>query len=319
MFNRLMVILITIMLVIIMATGCNKRTESQYDTNIPQQKVGETKLVSMYTEKVQPSVANKPSEDNNKIPPKKPNVTEREISEQKTTVVDTSGYNLKYSWSIVRKKDHLPPAFEKKEAELANKYKAIYLGDTTKKAIYLTFDEGYENGYTAKILDTLKENNVKAAFFITMPYLKNEYVLVDRMVKEGHTVGNHTVHHPSMPEITDDKKLEDEMLVLDALFKEKTGKQMQYLRPPKGEYSERTLEISKNLGYRNVFWSFAYEDWDVNKQKGSENAYKMVSNNIHNGAVILLHAVSKDNAEALDQIIKDLMVQGYIFQTLDEL
>jgi peptidoglycan-N-acetylmuramic acid deacetylase len=314
-----MTVLITVMLIIPMVTGCNKKIENQYNTSTPQQKVVETKAAPTYTEKVQPSAANKPSEENNKISEKKPDVKKSEISEQKTTISDISGYNYKYSWSFVRKKDHLPPAFEKKEAELANKYKAIYLGDITKKVIYLTFDEGYENGFTPKILDTLKENNVKAAFFITMPYLKNEYDLVDRMVKEGHTVGNHTVHHPSMPEITDDKKLEDEMLVLDALFKEKTGKQMQYLRPPKGEYSERTLKISKDLGYRNVFWSLAYADWDVNKQKGPDNAYNMVKNNIHNGAVILLHAVSKDNAEALDQIIKDLKAQGYAFETLDQL
>jgi peptidoglycan-N-acetylmuramic acid deacetylase len=232
---------------------------------------------------------------------------------------NTSLSNSKYAWSFVRKKDHLPPAFESSQAQLADKYNAIYLGDTTKKVIYLTFDEGYENGYTPKILDTLKENKVKAAFFITMPYLKNQYDLVDRMVKEGHTVGNHTVNHPSMPEVTDNKELEDEMLVLDSLFKEKTGQQMKYLRPPKGEYSERTLKISKDLGYRNVFWSFAYADWDINNQKGADNAYRMVMDNIHNGAVILLHAVSKDNAEALDRIIKDLKAQGYTFGSLDNL
>ena len=227
--------------------------------------------------------------------------------------------NRKYSWSFVRKKDHLPPALEKQQVDLAQKYNAIYLGDTSKKVIYLTFDEGYENGYTSKILDTLKENNVKAAFFITMPYLKNQFDLVDRMVKEGHTVGNHTVNHPSMPEVTDDKKLEQELLELDMLFRERTGTDMKYLRPPKGEYSERTLKISQELGYRNVFWSIAYADWDVNKQKGTEYAHKIVVDNIHNGAVLLLHAVSKDNAEALESIIKALKAQGYTFGTLDDL
>lgn len=227
--------------------------------------------------------------------------------------------NKRLCWSIVRKKDHLPPAISSEQFELVKKYNAIYMGDTNLKTIYLTFDEGYENGYTPKILDVLKANDVKAAFFITMPYLLKESSLVDRMIKEGHIVGNHTNHHPSMPDITDDKKLEDEMLSLDMAFKEKTGVDMKYLRPPKGEYSERTLSISKDLGYRNVFWSFAYADWDTKNQKGTEYTYKIVMDNIHNGAVLLLHAVSKDNTEALDRIIKDIKQQGYRFGTLDEI
>ncbi len=243
----------------------------------------------------------------------------RENVKSSTTKSSNIGFNQKFSWSVVRKKDHLPPGVERKQVELAGKYNAIYLGDTSKKIIYLTFDEGYENGYTPKILDTLKENNVKAAFFITMPYLKKHFDLVDRMVKEGHIVGNHTVNHPSMPDVGDDSKLEKEMLDLDLLFREKTGRTMKYLRPPKGEFSERTLKISKELGYRNVFWSFAYDDWYVDKQRGAEYARKIVGGNIHNGAVLLLHAVSKDNAEALDMIITDLRSQGYEFGTLDEI
>lgn len=229
------------------------------------------------------------------------------------------GYNQKLSWSVVRSKNHLLPGFESKRAGLADKYNAIYLGDKSIKRVYLTFDEGYENGYTPKILDTLKQHNVKAAFFITMPYLKKHYDLVDRMVKEGHIVGNHTVNHPSLPEVTSDDKLEQELLGLDMAFKEKTGIDMKYLRPPKGEFSERTLKISKELGYRNVFWSFAYDDWYVDKQRGAEYARKIVGDNIHNGAVLLLHAVSKDNAEAIGTIITDLKSQGYEFGTLDEI
>lgn len=297
MFKRLIVIVVTIVL-IIPIVGCRERDKNGNNTISQKQNSEEENAEYDHNGNVQPS--------GNEI-------------EQQTTSAEYLGYNTKCYWSFVRKKDHLPPAFEKKEVELADKYKAIYLGDITKKIIYLTFDEGYENGYTSQILNVLKENNVKAAFFITMPYLKSQYELVDRMVKEGHTVGNHTVHHPSMPEVTDDKKLEDEMLGLDSLFKEKTGKQMKYLRPPKGEYSERTLKISKNVGYRNVFWSFAYADWNVNEQKGPDYAYKITVDNIHNGAVILLHAVSKDNAEALDRIIKDLKAQGYTFGTLDNL
>ena len=227
--------------------------------------------------------------------------------------------NTKYSWYFNRRSDHLPPTTGAKLNELAGKYNAIYLGDTSRKVVYLTFDEGYENGYTPKILDILKKNNVKAAFFITMPYLKNQYKLVERMTNEGHIVGNHTVSHPSLPEILDDQKLKNEIEELSKAYKEKTGKEMKYLRPPKGEFSEKTLKMSSDLGYRNVFWSFAYADWDVNNQKGADYAHNMVMDNVHNGGVFLLHAVSKSNTEALDRIIRDLKAQGYSFETLDEI
>jgi peptidoglycan-N-acetylmuramic acid deacetylase len=223
----------------------------------------------------------------------------------------------KFGWSFVRNKNNKQPRFESAQSMLGDKYNCIYIGNSDKKSLYLTFDEGYENGYTSKILDVLKDNNVKAAFFITKPYLDSQPELVKRMVNEGHIVGNHTVHHPSMPDVKDDSKLEEELLGLDRAFHDFIGKPMKYLRPPKGEYDERTLRLSSNLDYTNVFWSMAYVDWDVNNQKGVANAMKMVSDNLHNGAVILLHAVSKDNAEALDSIIKDALSKGYTFETLD--
>ncbi|MGE5474510.1 MAG: delta-lactam-biosynthetic de-N-acetylase [Ignavibacteriales bacterium] len=235
----------------------------------------------------------------------------------KSSASSQPGWNKRLSWSFVRKKDNLPPAFTKQYVELADKYGAIYIGDTTKKTIYLTFDEGYENGYTPMILDALKDNQVKAAFFITMPFLKNNSDLVERMLNEGHIVGNHTVHHPSLPDVSDEK-IEKELVDLDLYLKEKAGVSMKFMRAPKGEFSERTLKISKDLGYTNVFWSFAYDDWDIKKQKGADNAYNKVINNIHNGAVLLLHAVSSDNAQALDRIIKELKAQGYNFGTLDQ-
>lgn len=227
--------------------------------------------------------------------------------------------NTKYAWYLIRRNDHLPPATGEKLVELADKYNAIYLGDTSRKVVYLTFDEGYENGYTPVILDILKENNVRAAFFITMPYLQKNPDLVERMIREGHIVGNHTVNHPSLPDVRDDQKLKNEIEELSKAYKEKTGQEMKYLRPPKGEFSERTLKISSDLGYRNVFWSFAYDDWNVNNQKGTDYAYKMVMDNIHNGGVLLLHAVSQSNAGALGSIIRDLKAQGYSFGTLDEI
>ena len=201
--------------------------------------------------------------------------------------------------------------------KLYGKYNATFLEEDSEK-IYLTFDQGYENGYTASILDTLKEKNVQAAFFITMPYLKEHTDLVRRMVEEGHIVGNHTVNHPSMPSVTDDGKLQAELTGLSKAFKEKFGADMQYVRPPKGEYNERTLRITRDMGYKNVFWSFAYQDWDQNTSHGKEYAYNKVMAGLHGGAVILLHAVSRDNAEALGDIIDGARAKGYVFRSLDE-
>jgi len=290
--------------------GCQKEQDSYTQQNTQDIEMPSTASSTVGTDKSLESVAS-----SSEKPEKQNSVDKKTVSATVPSL--QTGSNKRLSWSFVRKKDNLPPAFTKQYSELADKYGAIYIGDTTKKTIYLTFDEGYENGYTPKILDTLKDNDVKAAFFITMPYLKNEYKLVERMLNEGHIVGNHTVNHLSLPELSDNK-VEKELIDLDLLFKEKAGISMKYMRAPKGEFSERTLKISKELGYTNVFWSFAYADWDRTKQKGADNAYNMVMNNIHNGAVLLLHAVSSDNAEALDRIIKDLKTQGYTFSSLDE-
>ena len=221
-------------------------------------------------------------------------------------------------WGILRKPDNMTPDADPGAPQLLSKYNAIYLGDTSKKEIYLTFDEGYENGYTTKILDVLKNNNVKAVFFITGPYLKDHQDLVKRMIDEGHIVGNHTIHHPSLPSLGD-KELEEDILGLDRVFQEKFGKNMKYLRPPKGEYSERSLSITQKLGYRNMFWSFAYDDWYRDKIRGADYAYNIVMKNLHNGAVLLLHAVSKDNADALDMIIKGARQSGYVFGKVDDI
>lgn len=196
-------------------------------------------------------------------------------------------------------------------------YDCIYMGSDTEAVLYLTFDEGYENGYTAAILDTLKEKQVPAAFFVTAPYLKTEGDLVRRMIDEGHIVGNHSVNHPSLPSLTKEE-LERELFGLDLMLYEGYGVHSRYLRPPRGEYSERTLSRTRDWGYCNVFWSLAYQDWDVNAQKGADYALKTVTDNLHNGAVILLHAVSRDNSEALGAIIDAARAAGYEFKSLDE-
>lgn len=232
--------------------------------------------------------------------------------------INTEGLdNTLYGWGMRVLPDHKTPEITSKAMSLIKKYDGIFTGDTTKKDIYLTFDEGYENGYTPKILDILKANNVKAAFFVTGPYIKEHGDLVKRMVAEGHIVGNHTVNHPSLPKISDEK-VKSEITGLAEMFKELTGKDMHYLRPPMGEYSERTLYITKSLGYKTVFWSLALADWQP-LPGGPEESYNTVMSRIHPGAVILLHAVSKDDTMALDRILKDLKAQGYVFKTLDDL
>ncbi|WKV08126.1 delta-lactam-biosynthetic de-N-acetylase [Thermoanaerobacterium sp. CMT5567-10] len=232
--------------------------------------------------------------------------------------INTEGLdNTLYGWGMRVLPDHKTPEITSKAMNLIKKYDGIFTGDTTKKDIYLTFDEGYENGYTPKILDILKANNVKAAFFVTGPYIKEHGDLVKRMVAEGHIVGNHTVNHPSLPKISDEK-VKSEITGLAEMFKSLTGKDMHYFRPPMGEYSERTLYITKSLGYKTVFWSLALADWQP-LPGGPEESYNTVMSRIHPGAVILLHAVSKDDTMALDRILKDLKAQGYVFKTLDDL
>ncbi|MCI1944314.1 delta-lactam-biosynthetic de-N-acetylase [Clostridium luticellarii] len=205
--------------------------------------------------------------------------------------------------------------------KLINKYSAYYLGDTSKKVIYLTFDEGYENGYTSKMLDILKSNKVKAAFFVTTPYIKSNPDLIKRMVNEGHLVCNHSEKHPSMADAAKDPaRFEREFSVTEDAYKEVTGKEMpHFFRPPMGKYSELSLFYTSKLDYKTIFWSFAYNDWNVKRQPSPEESKKMISRRTHNGAIILLHAVSKTNSEILDSVIKDWKKQGYTLESLDKL
>ena len=194
------------------------------------------------------------------------------------------------------------------------KYGAIFIKENTNK-IYLTFDEGYENGYTPKILDTLKEKNVKAVFFVTYDYAKRNPDLIRRMINEGHVVGNHSYTHPSMPTLSYEKA-ESEITKLHNYVKSEFNYTMTLFRPPMGEYSERTLALTQKLGYRSVFWSFAYADWDTKKQMGADKAYEKVTKAAHNGAVYLLHAVSKDNAQILGSVIDYFQKQGFVIEKL---
>ncbi len=242
------------------------------------------------------------------------------VVENKKTVQTSAGVNLdnkKVEWGIKRSDNHEQPDLGSKNKKLIDENEDIAMGNKEEKYVYLTFDEGYEAGYSSSILDTLKENDVKAAFFITGHYLNTQPELVERMIQEGHIVGNHTVNHPSMPSLSEEK-LKEEVMKLHTTVYEKFNYEMKYLRPPKGEFSERTLWQTKQLGYTTVMWSFAYDDWDENKQGREEYGKEKILKNVHNGAVILLHANSKDNSNILDSVIKEIKNMGYEFKTLDE-
>ena len=189
-----------------------------------------------------------------------------------------------------------------------------------KKSICLTFDEGYENGFTPAILDTLKEKNVKAIFFVTYDFAKDNPKLIKRMIDEGHIVGNHTWHHYNMSQIADLQSFTRELQSVADQYREATGEEMlPYYRPPQGVYSEENLKMAKSLGYRTVFWSLAYVDWNRDAQPTPEQAYEKLLPRIHPGAVVLLHSTSATNAEILDDLLTKWAEMGYRFGTLDEL
>lgn len=211
------------------------------------------------------------------------------------------------------------PVVDASDADL-KPYHAYYRGDTSQKKVYLTFDCGYENGNTSSILDTLKKQNVKAAFFVVGHYIDTSADLVKRMTEEGHIVGNHTYHHPDMAKIQDKASFEKEIKSLEEAYEAAVGQPMKkFYRPPQGKYSKENLQMANELGYRTIFWSLAYVDWQVDKQPSHDEAMKKLTTRIHPGAVILLHSTSKTNAEILDQLITEWKKMGYTFGTLDEL
>ena len=208
------------------------------------------------------------------------------------------------------------PASSRKLAD----YDAAYVGDTARKVLYLTFDAGYENGCTAQILDVLKKHNAAACFFLVGNYIEKNPDLVRRMVAEGHIVGNHTMHHPDMSKLSDEAAFAKELTDLEALFAQTTGKQMpKYYRPPQGIYSEENLQMAQKLGYKTVFWSLAYADWNNDNQPTDEQAFDKLLPRVHDGAVILLHSTSKTNARILDQLLTKYEEMGYTFESVDKL
>lgn len=250
----------------------------------------------------------------------KPETTTEATTEATTyTIYDTANIPAKErNWYFMANNNHTTP--EVQGGIDYKKYRAYYVGDTSQKRIYLTFDEGYENGYTAKILDVLKEKDVKAAFFCTGHYLKSNPELIKRMVAEGHIVGNHGYKHINQTTIGEAAIIK-EINDCEYLYKQITGSEEmpKYFRPPEGAYTEKSLAVTNNMGYKSIFWTFAYKDWIAAEQPGKQAAYNKIINGVHNGAIYLLHAVSASNTEALPMAIDTLREQGYTFGTLDEL
>lgn len=243
------------------------------------------------------------------------------LPEVKLPVIDPEnvrGINTKpINHSFGVSKNGEPHEISVNNQKLYEKYGALCLDTTGEKVIYLTFDCGYENGCTEKILDTLKEKKVPAAFFVTLPHVQSCPELIARMVNEGHIVGNHSVNHPNFSTISR-SKMAEEIEGLDNYLRAHFGYSAPYFRFPEGACSESALDLVQNLGYTSVFWSSAYADWDTKNLKGKQYAFETVTSRLHHGCVLLLHAVSQDNADALGDIIDYARAQGYKFKSLSE-
>jgi len=223
------------------------------------------------------------------------------------------------NWGLSFQTEGEAPVGNASVSDLA-RYDAYYLGDTSKKVIYLTFDCGYENGYTEKILDALKKHHAPAAFFVVGNMIETAPDIIRRMADEGHVVGNHTFHHPDMSAISEQAAFQKELDDLAALYQETTGKELpRFYRPPQGKYSEENLKQAQALGYRTILWSLAYVDWYVDNQPTAEQAYAKLLPRIHDGAIVLLHSTSRTNADILDKLLTKWEDMGYTFASLYDL
>jgi len=227
--------------------------------------------------------------------------------------------NKNYSWYSVPAKNNAQPTFDINLDDLKT-YEAYAIGDKDDKVLYLTFDFGYENGNVKKCLDALNKHDVKGAFFILENVLKTHPELIKEIAETGHIVANHTMKHNNMCNVRDFNAYEKELVGLDKFFEDTTGYKMaKYYRPPKGEFTKQNLEFNQKLGYKTIFWSLAYKDWDNDNQPDRAMSIKKILNRTHNGAVVLLHPTSATNAAILDTLILEWKEMGYRFGTLDEL
>ena len=233
------------------------------------------------------------------------------------TVSEYNGISEKSeNWGLGFGKSGEKPTGNATIAEM-KKYNAYYMAEGDEKVLYLTFDCGYENGNTEPILDALKKHNVQATFFVVGHFLESAPDIVKRMVEDGHTVGNHTYHHPDMSKISDTASFQKEMNDVVTLFKETTGTDMaMYYRPPQGKYNTTNLQMAKDMGYSTFFWSLAYVDWNQDDQPSHEEALVKLTKRVHPGAIVLLHSTSKTNGEVMDEILSKWEEMGYTFRTL---
>lgn len=223
------------------------------------------------------------------------------------------------NWGLSFQEEGKPPVANA-TSDYLKQFNAHYSDQTDEKVIYLTFDAGFENGNTPAILDALKKHNVPATFFIVGNYINTSPDLVKRMVAEGHTVGNHTFHHPDMSKISTKESFAKELGDLETLYQQTTGQPMtKFYRPPQGKYSESNLKMAQELGYHTFFWSLAYVDWYEDKQPTKEEAFKKLLGRIHPGAIVLLHSTSKTNGEILDELLTKWEEMGYHFKSLNDL
>ena len=223
------------------------------------------------------------------------------------------------NWGLSFQEDGKVPVGNASFDEL-QQYHAYYAQNTSQKVIYLTFDAGYENGNTPAILDALKKHDVSATFFVVGNYLETSPELVKQMVAEGHTVGNHTFHHPEMSKISDAASFEKELKDVETLYQKITGEELtRFYRPPQGKYNTQNLQMAGDLGYKTFFWSLAYVDWIQDQQPTKEAAFDKLLKRIHPGAVVLLHSTSSTNAQILDELLTKWEEMGYHFAPLSEL
>ena len=317
-YNRVFSVIITFMLLLTLISCRENRStaESTDKTNDTMQKsdldtqennVTETPDISS-----KDNITNNVKEENKQVDDTKETLVNQDIAIDNIRTLS----NESLGWGPgVNLDEYNRPTGALYYKELYSKYNADFIKDN-KNEIYLTFDEGYENGYTSQILDVLKEKGIKATFFITKPYAESNYELVKRMINEGHTVGSHSVTHPAagMPSLSIDDQIY-EVKELHNYVKQKFDYDMYLFRYPAGIFSEQSLALVNSLGYTSVFWSFAYADWDPNNQPDEAEALKKVTDRLHNGAIYLLHAVSKTNADILGDFIDNAIKQGYNFKT----